>query len=29
LEIAEQFDTVFAEHLQVPGIAQLRRDDKQ
>jgi NAD(P)-dependent dehydrogenase (short-subunit alcohol dehydrogenase family) len=27
-EIAEQFDAVFAEHLQTPGIPQLRRDDK-
>lgn len=28
-EIAEQFDAVFSEHLQTPGIPQLRRDEKQ
>jgi NAD(P)-dependent dehydrogenase (short-subunit alcohol dehydrogenase family) len=28
-EIADNFDGVFGEHLQVPGIAQLRRDEKK
>jgi NAD(P)-dependent dehydrogenase (short-subunit alcohol dehydrogenase family) len=28
-EIAEQFDAVFADHLQVPGIPLLRRDDRK
>ena len=28
-EIAQQFDATFGEHLQVPGIPQLRREEKK
>ncbi len=28
-EIAQNFDAAFGDHLQIPGIAQLRRDDKE